>query len=164
MTAEDFKARFLPFAERMYWTARRMADGRQEAEDIVQDVMLKLWLSRDQLPPMQNAEAYCLSMVVRRSLDLRCRRQPHAEVGAAEGMPSGDDLMREAELRSDAERLRQLVDQLPEGQRRVVWLRDVEQMDYDEIAERTGQSAVNVRKLLSRGRQAIRERFKRLSR
>ncbi|MBQ8051578.1 MAG: RNA polymerase sigma factor [Bacteroidaceae bacterium] len=162
MEASEFKRTFLPQSRRMYWAAWRLTENRQEAEDLVQDVFLRLWTQRDTLPEIQNAEAYCVRLVQRRFLDLRRVRHPETSLPTdASLLPSGDDLYREAELRDHAELVRRLIDELPENQRRVITLRDVEDRDYDEIAQTTGLTQVNVRALLSRARRAIRQHFNR---
>ena len=160
MEASEFKRTFLPLSRRMYWAAWRLTENRQEAEDLVQDVFLRLWMQRDALPDVRNAEAYCVRLVQRRFLDLRRSRHPEASLPSdASLLPSGDDLYREAEVRNQAEHVGRLIGQLPESQRQVITLRDVEDRPYDEIARTTGLSLANVRTLLSRARRTIRERF-----
>ena len=160
MEASEFKHRFLPLSRRMYWAAWRLTENREEAEDLVQDVFLRLWTQRDTLPEIANAEAYCVRLVQRRFLDLRRVRHPEASLPSDVSLlPSGDDLYREAELRDHAQQARRLIDELPENQRRVITLRDIEDRPYDEIATTTGLTQVNVRTLLSRARKTLREKF-----
>ena len=164
MEASEFKAKFLPLSRRMYWAAWRLTENREEAEDLVQDVFLRLWTQRDELPEIENAEAYCVRLIQRRFLDLR--RSKHTEASLPQDislLPSGDDLHREAELRDHAEQARRLIDALPENQRQVIILRDIEDKTYDDIAQETGLTQVNVRTLLSRARRTIREKFGNLS-
>ncbi|MBP5514453.1 MAG: sigma-70 family RNA polymerase sigma factor, partial [Bacteroidaceae bacterium] len=107
----------------MYWAAWRLTENREEAEDLVQDVFLKLWTQRDELPDIQNAEAYCIKLVQRRFLDLRQSR--HSETSLPQDislLPSGEDLHREAELRDHAEQAKRLIEALPEQQRKVIIL------------------------------------------
>ena len=63
MEASEFKARFLPLSRRMYWAAWRLTENREESEDLVQDVFLRLWTQRDELPEIENAEAYCVKLI-----------------------------------------------------------------------------------------------------
>ena len=159
MEASEFKARFLPLSRRMYWAAWRLTENREEAEDLVQDVFLKLWTQRDELPDIQNAEAYCIKLVQRRFLDLRQSR--HSETSLPQDislLPSGEDLHREAELRDHAEQAKRLIEALPEQQRKVIILRDIEDKPYDDIAQETGLTQVNIRALISRARRTIREK------
>ena len=161
MEASEFKARFLPLSRRMYWAAWRLTENREEAEDLVQDVFLKLWTQRDELPDIQNAEAYCIKLVQRRFLDLRQSR--HSETSLPQDislLPSGEDLHREAELRDHAEQAKRLIEALPEQQRKVIILRDIEDKPYDDIAQETGLTQVNIRALISRARRTIREKMR----
>ena len=59
MTGEEFKRRFLPLSRKLYGVALSLSGDMQEAEDIVQDVYMKLWTRRDRLPSDVNDEAYC---------------------------------------------------------------------------------------------------------
>lgn len=160
MEASEFKTRFLPLSQRMYWAAWRLTENKEEAEDLVQDAFLRLWTQRDTLPDIQNAEAYCVRLIQRRFLDLR--RSRHTEASLPQDislLPSGEDLYHEAEIRDHAEQAHRLIEALPEQQRQVIILRDIEDRPYDDIAQRTGLTQVNVRALLSRARRAIREKF-----
>ena len=160
MEASEFKLRFLPLSRRMYWAAWRLTENKEEAEDLMQDVFLRLWTQRDTLPDIQNAEAYCVRLIQRRFLDLR--RSRHTEASLPQDislLPSGEDLYHEAEIRDHAEQAHRLIEALPEQQRQVIILRDIEDQPYDDIAQRTGLTQVNVRTLLSRARRAIRENF-----
>lgn len=164
MDASEFKRTFLPLSRRMYWAAWRLTENKEEAEDLVQDVFLRLWMQRDTLPEIQNAEAYCVKLVQRRFLDLR--RSRHNESSLPQDislLPSGEDLHREAELRDHAEQARRLIEALPENQRQVIILRDIEDKPYDDIAQETGLTQVNVRALISRARRTIREKFGKLT-
>ena len=147
-------------SRRMYWTAWRLTESKQEAEDLVQDVFLRLWTQREALPEILNTEAYCIRLVQRRFLDLRRTRRPEVSLpDAADLLPSGDDLYRETELQNQKEYVESLISQLPDRQREVITLRDLEDRPYEEIASRTGLTQVNVRALLSRARKAIREKL-----
>ena len=160
MEASEFKLRFLPLSRRMYWAAWRLTENKEEAEDLVQDVFLRLWTQRDELPDIQNAEAYCVRLIQRRFFDLQ--RSRHTETALPQDvslLPSGEDLYREAEIRDHAEQAKRLIEALPEHQREIIILRDIEDKPYDDIVQKTGLTQVNVRALLNRARRTIREKF-----
>ena len=160
MEASEFKMRFLPLSRRMYWAAWRLTANKEEAEDLVQDVFLRLWTQRDELPNIQNAEAYCVKLIQRRFIDLHRSLHPETSLPQDIGLlPSGEDLYHEAEIRDHAEQAKRLIEALPENQRQVIILRDIEDKPYDDIAQKTGLTQVNVRALLSRARRTIREKF-----
>ncbi len=165
MNADEFKALFLPLHARLYRTAYALLWNAQDAEDIVQDAYLKLWRKRDELDIRTNPEAYCVSLIRRLCLD-QLRSSRHEAEETLEDtlpLPADDDPGQRLEQRDETVRLKQLIAALPPTQRRVLWLRDVDERSFDEIEETTGLNAVNIRATLSRARKKIREQFKRIT-
>lgn len=165
MDADEFKALFLPLHARLYRTAYALLWNAQDAEDIVQDAYLKLWRKRDELDIRTNPEAYCVSLIRRLCLD-QLRSSRHEAEETLEDtlpLPADDDPGQRLEQRDETVRLKQLIAALPPTQRRVLWLRDVDERSFDEIEETTGLNAVNIRATLSRARKKIREQFKRIT-
>ncbi|MGM9699956.1 MAG: RNA polymerase sigma factor [Prevotella sp.] len=158
MDASVFKQRFVPCSRTMYWTAFRLTGHAAEAEDLVQEVYLKLWTQRDRLPRMDSEEAYCVRMVRnvfldrRRSARLPLSGEPIADRSAV----ADDDVAAHTELCDLAARAKALMDRLPEQQRTVMMLKDVDDCTYEEVAERTGLTPGNLRVVLSRARKTIR--------
>ena len=131
----------------------------------VQDAYLKLWRKRDELDIRTNPEAYCVSLIRRLCLD-QLRSSRHEAEETLEDtlpLPADDDPGQRLEQRDETVRLKQLIAALPPTQRRVLWLRDVDERSFDEIEETTGLNAVNIRATLSRARKKIREQFKRIT-
>lgn len=166
MTAADFKRLFLPQAETMHKTAWHLTGNVQEAEDLVQEVFLTLWTKRDNLEVGSNVTEYCLA-TVRNIYINTLRRKGKLDISPSPvendaGYPSlaTDDLMDSLIKRDAAERMLALIHRLPEAQRIIVTLRDVEGLPYDEIAAATNLSEGNIRVLLSRARKQLREQFK----
>lgn len=62
MEIGEFNDMFLPHRRMMFWAAWRSVSNRQEAEDIVQEALMKLWAQHDKLPPFHSTEAYCLTL------------------------------------------------------------------------------------------------------
>lgn len=145
----------------MYWAALRLSRNPAEAEDLVQDAMLKLWTRRDTLPEMASAEAYCVAMVHNAYLDhQRTRHMALAELNdnlATATAASADDIARSVEDRETASRVMRCIDQLPPQQRQIILRKDVEGDSYDAIAADTGLTQVNIRTILSRARKAVRQ-------
>lgn len=142
----------------MYWTAFRLTGHAAEAEDLVQEVFLKLWTQRDWLPQMDSEEAYCVRMVRNVFLDRRrsARLPLSGEPVADRSAVADDDVAAHTELCDLAARARMLMDRLPEQQRTVMMLKDVDDCTYEEVAERTGLTLGNLRVVLSRARKTIR--------
>lgn len=161
MTADEFKRRFMPLGRKLYGVAFAMSGNVQEAEDIVQDVYMKLWTRRDRLGMTVNDEAYCVAVTKNVCRD-RLRGHGPANGFSGDlplGMTSADDVAADVENRNLADIMRRCISCLPELQRELVTMRDVEGIGYDEIAYATGLSMVNIRVTLSRARKALREQF-----
>lgn len=163
MDANDFKKQFLPYQRRLYRVAFQLTGNAQDAEDIVQEAYLKLWKKRNELPPnIINMEAYCITLIKNLCYDtLRASHlneygRPPEELNIANSTNVADEI----DARDEANQVMKLIDGLPQQQRQVILMRDVDDRPYEEIEETTGLSAVNVRVLLSRARKKIREQFK----
>jgi len=143
---------------KLYRFALSFTKRTDEAEDIVQEVGIRLWERRGELEALRSVEAYAMSAVKNRCLDYA--RSPHNRT---------DEL---TETRDDAygatphERLEQtdmaayakrLMERLPEQQKMVIRLRDIEGYELDEIAEILEMNSGAVRTALSRARQKIRD-------
>lgn len=164
MDAEEFKRRFLPLHIRLYRTAFRLMGNAMDAEDMVQEAYLKLWERRDDLGHVANMEAYCTSLIRHICIDAFRRKRPEEDSPPPEEFPLTDneDAATALERQDEAEQLTSLINRLPEGQRTVMTLHDVEGCSYEEIEEATGFTAVNIRVMLSRARKKIREQIERI--
>ena len=164
MDAEEFKQKFLPLHTQLYRTAFRLMGNAMDAEDMVQEAYLKLWERRDDLGHVANMEAYCTSLIRHICIDAFRRKRPEEDSPPPEEFPLTDneDAATALERQEDATQLTNLISRLPEGQRTVMTLHDVEGCSYEEIEEATGFTAVNIRVMLSRARKKIREQFERI--
>ena len=130
-------------------------DGR----DIVQEVLLKLWQNRNQLDKVENAEAYAMRMVRNKCLDhlksprlSKIRPLPEASYTCRE--PSDHDNL---EWKDTSRMVMELAERLPEVQKSILFLRDLEQLEFEEISAVTGLNINAVRVNLSRARKQVRE-------
>lgn len=162
MDANEFKRRFLPCHPKLYRVAFRLMGNAQDAEDMVQETYLRLWKKREELPPdIGSMEAYSVAII--RNLCLDVLKVPQMEQDDCPieemNMPQSGNLIREMELKDEASIVQRIIGALPEQQRQIVKMRDVDDCSYEEIEQATGLSTVNVRVLLSRARKKIREQF-----
>lgn len=161
MTGEEFKRRFLPLSRKLYGVALSLSGDMQEAEDIVQDVYTKLWTRRDRLPSDVNDEAYCV-VVTKNVYNDRLRGRGSGMSFSHElpaQIPSRNDVVGDIENRNLADIMRRCIAALPEQQRELVVMRDVNGAGYDEISYATGLSMANIRVTLNRARKTLREQF-----
>lgn len=153
----------MPLARVMYVEAIRILRNQADAEDTVQDVFTRLWEHRNDLELIKNPKAFALTMIRNQCLNMVNAAGYHkAEIG---GLSAGDVTFMSSDLNDDiekiesADRVLKIIDSLPDNQRNVITLHDVEGHTNQEIARITGLSPDNIRQLLSRARKAIRKHF-----
>ncbi len=164
MPASLFKQLLLPLYPRLQRVALRMLGNVEDAEDMVQEVYMKLWGKREELPDVQNMEAYCVALTKNMCIDrLRLAEVDRVDVDDVPlSLSAADDVASQLERQDAVEQVKLIIETLPEKQQQVITLRDIRDCTFEEIEEQTGLTAVNVRALLSRARKTIRERFKRV--
>ena len=161
MDAAEFKQRFLPLSRRLYIVAWRITGNEQDSEDIVQDAYLKLWKKRDDLVNVENLEAYSVTLVKRLCYDFLHDSHGNYETEIADDLSPGcsENAVENKETLSIVEKI---INGLPEQQKMIVTMREVNDCSFEEIEKATGLNAVNVRVILSRARKKIREQFNEL--
>jgi len=140
--------------------ANRITRNSEDAEDVVQDVCLKLWHKCIVDGDPDNVEAYCTAMTKNMSIDkIRGRKPQHdleeySHTKTLEHLP--DELL---EIKEEQALIHYIISLLPSLQRQILQLKDIEGYDTDEIVEITGITAESVRNNLSRARKRLRELF-----
>ena len=157
MTAKDFKTYVLPVSNKLLRFAFQFLKDDEEAKDVVQDVFLKLWQKRDELGKVENVEAFAMRMVRNRCLDMIRSNHSGEEDKLRYLNEKKSDPDREMDLSETTLLVRKVIGQLPELQRQVMWLRDIEQMEFEEIAGITEMGINALRVNLSRARKKVRE-------
>ena len=136
--------------------ARGILGSDEEAEDVVQDAMLRLWQLREE--PIRNPKGLARIVVRNLSLSKIRRKPPTVDIGQADATVSDDNT--ETERNEQIDRMMALVDALPTMQQTVLRLRHMQDMTMADIASLIGTSEVAVRQSLSRARRSIIEQFK----
>ena len=139
--------------------ARRFLRNQDEAEDTVQDVVLKLWTMRDRLGDYRSVEA--MAVVITRHLCLS-RKRDYGKCLDLQALKETTDSGSPEQLligRETERRLLELIDSLPDRQQAILRMKHVDGMETDEIAALTGMTADSVRQNLSRARRNIMKRF-----
>ena len=159
MEVEDFKIQVLPLQDKLYSFALRFLGDSEDAKDAVQEVFVKLWKLRDSLDSYRSLVAFAMTVTRNHCLDrIKAKRTIPIEdnkvyssqvVNATPG-----DILEKKDL---AEIVRKIINELPENQRSVIQLRDIDGFDNQEIGEILKMDANNVRVLLSRARKKVRE-------
>lgn len=161
MVARDFKTRVLPVSKKLLRFATHFLKDEDEARDVVQDVFLKLWQKRDTLDEIENVEAFAMRMTRNRCLDvIRANRVVPIDAETDRKLKEETvDVHRQVELSESATLIQNLINTLPDLQRTVMQLRDIEQMSYEEIADATELKINAIRVNLSRARKKVRDEF-----
>lgn len=168
MKIENFRYDLLPLKDKLFRLALRITLHRQEAEDIVQDTLLKVWAKRHELAHVESLEAYCLTVCRNLALDRIALKDNQAERLEAHenGVCHTPDLAPTADERMENDERMQwvarLFSQLPEKQRSVMQLRDIEGLTVAQTAAVMHISEADVKTTLCRARQTIREQFKKI--
>ena len=148
----------------MYRYALSMVFDNDLANDIVQEVLMKLWDRREQLSEINNVEAWCIRMTRNKSLDkLKLANRRNVDLQQAEqkqaSMPAPDRLLEENDLLNS---IYDLMKDLSEQQREIFRLRDLLGYSNREIKEITGLSDGQVKVNLFRARQKIKQKLGKL--
>lgn len=150
----------MPFSDRLYRLAYSLLGNREEAEDAIQEVYLKLWKMRKTLHQYDSVEALGIRMTRNQSLDFLRRRQKTREIQKEQSGIQSEVEKSPSEVLEQKERkeiLLKLIDQLPEPQRSLVYFRHVEEKDYKEIEELMDMNENAIRVSISRARRKLRE-------
>lgn len=158
MTIEDFKHQILPFKDKLYRFSMRILNNVAEAEDVVQEVFIKIWKDRGNLEQINNLEAWCMRLTKNLSIDKK--RGKHSRLQA---FPENFDIVQNSaspqklvELQDAVDSVTQILNGLPEKQKMAIQLRDIEGMSYKEIAEIMQIEVNQVKVNIHRGRMQIR--------
>ncbi len=159
----DFKHDILPLKNIIFRIALRIVLNREEAEDIVQDTLVKLWERRGELEQVDNLEAFALTMARHLALD-RKEKMDNRNVSLDE---KTHDRPSEGNTNSDQQLMRQetchfighIINSLSEKQRTILQLRDIEGKSYKEIAEVLSISESDVKVTLFRARNEVKEKI-----
>lgn len=165
MKTISFQSDILPLKNELYRMALRITMNAADAEDVVQETMMKVWNRRDQWNQIESIEAFCLTICRNLSLDKVRRMDNQTQSLDAAYDPKDQSVASNPEeqaIQSDHVRLvRQMINLLPEKQRSCMQLRDMEGKSYKDIATVLDITEEQVKVNIFRARQTIREKFKR---
>lgn len=164
MKKVSFRNDVLPLKNQLFRLALRITLSREEAEDIVQDTMIKVWDKRYEWSNIDSIEAYSLRICRNLSLDRLKKRDNQNDSLEEEQLDTvhtstpQDRLIEQDRLRV----VKEIVDSLPEKQRSCMQLRDFEGKQYKEIADILGITEEQVKVNIFRARQAVKQRFQKI--
>lgn len=162
MDLESFQNRVLPTKNKLFRFALRFLGNEEEAKDIVQEVFIRVWNGREQMNQVQNWEAWCMRITRNLSLDrvrLIQRKQTRPIEESFELKHDALSPHQSTEIEQSMQNITQMIQALPEKQRQVIHLRDVEGYSYQEICEILELDMNQVKVNLFRARKAVREKL-----
>jgi RNA polymerase sigma-70 factor (ECF subfamily) len=159
MDTERFKNEIIPARAKLLLMAVKLLGDTDDAEDAVQDTMLRAWEQRSRIALMDNPAGYTMQML--RNLCLDRIRATKMTVEPEDVLIEDDaDTPFLAAERADAVSIvRRIIALLPKIQRLVIEMRDIEGYELEEIAAATGSQIAAVTVNLSRARKTVRDRF-----
>jgi len=158
----SFKNDVLPLKDKLFRLALRITSNREEAEDIVQDTLIKLWNQRNEWSAIRNMETYSMTVCRNLALDAINKSERHniSLDETAHDQPDTSRMQDEVLMRQQQmDRIRAIIQQLPEKQRTIILLRDIEEKSYQEIAEIMGINLSDVKVNLFRARQTLKAKI-----
>ena len=164
MKQDSFKSRILPLTDKLFRLALSITGNRQDAEDVVQDALLNVWKKKDDWEQIDNWEAYCYRSTRNIAID-RISLKANQEAAWDEGYDEPDAEISAQERLEEEEHLlllESVIRRLPEKQRTIFQLREVEDLNYKQIAETMNISEEQVKVNLFRARQKIKTFFERI--
>ena len=160
----SFRNDILPLKNELYRLALRITLNPAEAEDIVQETMIKVWNKREQWNDIESIEAFCLTICRNISLD-KMRKMENQNQSLEESEHDAPDQSYSSNPEEQAMQqdklmlIRRLINALPEKQRSAMQLRDFEGKSYKGIAQIMDISEEEVKINIFRARQTIRQKF-----
>ena len=158
MNQNDFVLIIDPFRDKLFRLAKRLLISTEEAEDATQEVLVKLWDKKNSLNEYRNIEAYAMTLTKNYCLDqLKAKRAGNLTISDDNYNELRSSLVEKSENEDSIRWVEKIINQLPEQQRIVIQLRDIEQYEFTEIAKIVEMSESAIRTTLSRARKTIRD-------
>lgn len=160
MTQTDFTKLVLPFKDKVFRLAKRLLVSREEAEDATQEILIKLWNNNEKIKEYRNVEAFSMTMTKNFCLDrLKSKQAQNLKIVHSNYQDHNVSLQKDVENRDSVDWVSKIIEELPEQQKIILQLRDIEEYDYDEIAKVVDMNPTAIRVALSRARKTIREKL-----
>ncbi len=156
MRQRVFRKDVLILRDKMLHIALRILKDEQDAEDVVQEVFLKLWTTRSALSDIENLEAYVTTMTKNACFDKIKLKKQNVDTTVLI-CQKAKCLEQELDNREAVNIIKLIIDELPDLQRLIITMHDVEDYTTKEVAKNIGANIDAVRMNLSRARKRVRD-------
>ena len=158
MNQNEFVLLITPFRDKVFRLAKRLLISTEEAEDATQEVLVKLWHKNDNLDEYKSIEAVAMTMTKNYCLDqLKSKRAGNMRIVHNNFTDREAGLQKQVEDKDTWQWVERIMNDLPEQQKLIVQMRDIEEMEFEEIGKILGMNESAIRTALSRARKTIRE-------
>ena len=160
MHQKEFMQLVNPFKDKIFRIAKRLLVSGEEAEDAIQEVLVKLWNKNESLNGYKSIEAFAMTMTKNYCLDqLKSKRASNIIIVQNNYTDREAGLQERLEDKDTWNWVEKIINNLPEQQKLIVQMRDIEEMEFEEIAKVLEMNEQAIRTALSRARKTIRERM-----
>lgn len=159
MKQKEFLNTIIPCKNTLYRLAKRLLVSSDEAEDAVQEVFLKLWKVRDKINNYKSPEAFAITVTKNYCLDrLKSKQASNLKI-VHSNYKNSENIERTIEGNEGVELVTKIMETLPEKQKIIIQLRDIEQFEFAEISQMLEINETAIRVALSRARKVVREQL-----
>lgn len=152
-----------PFQNKLFRYALRIVGDHMEAEDVIQELLIKIWKKKDQFLQVSNKEAWCMTLTRNMSID-KTRKKKYRTANIDDFhfiKDSASSPYQKLESQDNLGRIGSIISELNEKQQTVIHLRDIEGYSYKEISDITGYTVDQIKIYLHRARLQLRKKINR---
>ncbi len=158
MNQNTFISLMNPVKDKMYRLALRLLISKESAQDATQEVFFKLWDGNEKIKDYANLEAFAMRVTRNYCLDqLKSKQNNNLKMVHNNYESLEPSIHDQLEISDELEQVSLIMEGLPEQQKMIFQLRDIEQYEFEEIAKITQMNETAIRVALSRVRKKIRE-------
>ena len=157
MEKKGFDILFISLKDKIFRFAKTILSDEAEAEDVTQDIFEKLWLNQEKLEEYTNIESYVFRSTKNLCLDRIRHRNVVLKNSNEIKYLSNNNVELEPDKKDTSDIIKNTIKNLPEKQRIIIHLRDIEGYDFDEISKITGVEKNAIRVSLSRARKTVKQ-------
>ena len=157
MEKKGFDILFISLKDKIFRFAKTILSDEAEAEDVTQDIFEKLWLNQEKLEEYTNIESYVFRSTKNLCLDRIRHRNVVLKNSNEIKYLSNNNVVPEPDKKDTSDIIKNTIKNLPEKQRIIIHLRDIEGYDFDEISKITGVEKNAIRVSLSRARKTVKQ-------